>query len=197
MSSEGRLFLDSLCRPSRLVTCLGNRSLHWDVQVGSSEPKVLVPRNVVNAGICFLRYGPCLSRCLCNQPDNTGLLHPVALDHLQFASVAIAAAEESYSPGALLEWGLFEASVWFLSNHFPGISLLLLWQHSLTHSPMPGPGSLNQSLNLGWSQHPTGESLTTFPIWLECGLDWVTCFQRTAQENKALHSTVEEAARAP
>ena len=64
MSSEGQLFVEGLCRPSKLATCLGNRSLHWDdstsqLEMNFSEPKELVLRMWLvpvsaSSGMCHL-----------------------------------------------------------------------------------------------------------------------------------------------
>lgn len=159
MSSEGQLFVEGLCWPSRLATCLGNRSLHWDgsisqLEVDSSEPKELVLKKQLTpvSASSGMSFWPMLSRCLCNQPDNTGLLHPAALDHLWFASAAMAAAEESYSPGVRTFGSFCLVSLKSFPRHLP--SAVTAQPHI---QPMPGPVSLNQSPNLGGLSIPLGK----------------------------------------
>lgn len=160
MSSEGQLFVEGLCRPSSLATCLGNRSLHWDdstsqLEVDFSEPKELVLRMWLvpvsaSSGMCHL--GSCSAGVCATSQTTLGF----STQRLWIIYGLQALPWLLQRSRTLLEWGLLEASVWFLSNHFPGISLLL-WQHSLTYRPMPGPVSLNQSPNLGGLSIPLGK----------------------------------------
>lgn len=152
MSSEGRLFLVGLCWPSRLATCLGNRSLHWDVQVGSSEPKVLVLRMWL-------------------MPD----LLPQVCVLLAHASAGVCATSQTtlgFSTQRL--WITYNLQVLPLSWSIPGVrtfgsfclvSLKSFPRHlpcfccdsTASHTPHARSWE-SQSLNLGWSQHSTGES---------------------------------------